>query len=374
VAKKSAKKQNPARGIRLHGSTYELNIQRNGVRQFINLETTDFAEAVKRAEEVRRNPTLLPGSGLDAEIERFITYKLAKRQYTEHTARTKKNKLQLLRAAVPPGSSAASVTTAQLQRWHDDMESQLESATIHGYMMTARAFFRWAIDVAKLRRRNPVEGLKMVKLEKRARKDFCSYELRDRLVRDCEDPELKFILFAGFHAGLRFSEISEAVPWWFDLEHFRISLRKTPTMRFKDNEERAIPLTREFAEFLRGYGLRAPFMVAPDARKGKWLYRYDFRAKFMSYMRAQNAPRWLTPHTMRHTFASLLVSAGESIYKVAMWLGDDVRTVQNHYGHLAPDEGGIEKAFSAREHGIHAAAFKGSGHSPAVRRSQAASS
>jgi site-specific recombinase XerD len=52
---------------------------------------------------------------------------------------------------------------------------------------------------------------------------------------------------------------------------------------------------------------------------------------------------------MRHTFASLLVSAGESIYKVAVWLGDEVSTVQKHYGHLTPDNHGIEKAFSMRK-------------------------
>ena len=32
----------------------------------------------------------------------------------------------------------------------------------------------------------------------------------------------------------------------------------------------------------------------------------------------------MTPHIMRHTFASLLASAGVSIYKIAKWLGDDV--------------------------------------------------
>ena len=31
---------------------------------------------------------------------------------------------------------------------------------------------------------------------------------------------------------------------------------------------------------------------------------------------------------MRHTCASLLASPGVSIYKIAKWLGDDVRTVQ----------------------------------------------
>lgn len=51
------------------------------------------------------------------------------------------------------------------------------------------------------------------------------------------------------------------------------------------------------------------------------------------------------PHVMRHSFASNLVSAGVSLYKVAKWMGDDPRVVDKHYAKLTPDDGDIEKAF-----------------------------
>ena len=53
----------------------------------------------------------------------------------------------------------------------------------------------------------------------------------------------------------------------------------------------------------------------------------------------------VTPHIARHTFASLLASAGVSIYKIAQWLGDDVRVVQQHYAKLLPKDADIEAAF-----------------------------
>lgn len=330
------------------GNSYELNIQRNNVRQFINLETNDFAEAVKRAQEIRSNPDLQPSTSYETEVAKFIKYKRSQGEYTAHTALTKKNKILLMMKSLPKGASASTVTTSHLQAWHSDLvASGLTSSTIHGYFMTAQAFFRWAVEVAKIRRFNPVDGVKLIKLEKRAREQFCHYALRDRLIQNCEDEELKFILYCGFHAGLRYNEIIQAVPFWFDTAHARIVLSKTPTMRFKDNEERTIPMTIEFRQFLKSYGYRQPFMIAPEVKQGKSIYRYEFRKKFTNYMKSQGH-EWITPHTMRHTFASLLVTAGESIYKVAVWLGDEVKTVQDHYGHLAPDEGGIEKAFSAR--------------------------
>ena len=53
-----------------------------------------------------------------------------------------------------------------------------------------------------------------------------------------------------------------------------------------------------------------------------------------------------TFHDARRTFASLLVSSGVSLYKVARWLGDGVRVVEKHYGHLQPDNGDIERGLA----------------------------
>lgn len=348
----------------LRGNIYWLAIQRSGKRHFITLETPDLAEAVRRSERMRHNLELESGAPLNAEIDRFIAYKIRQQEYTRSSAVTKRNKLLLFAATLPPGSTAATVTTRQVQRFYDEALERTADTTALGYIMAVRAFFRWAVEDARIARRNPVKDVKLAKTIGRARKDFCSFQLRDRLIREAPSDELKFVLFGGFHAGLRFQEIVEARPFWFDLDAGRLNLRKTTTINFKDREERSIPLTLEFQSFLRSYEVRAPFMLRPDVAHGKSLYRYDFRASFMKYMRAQGC-KWVTPHTMRHTFASLLVSAGESIYKVAVWLGDEVGTVQKHYGHLTPDNHGIEKAFSERS-----LVFSTSGNSPASSREQ----
>jgi integrase len=361
------KRRKLGRGIYLRGQVYWLAIQRNGARHFITLETSDPAEAVRRAEAMRDHVRLELSAPLKAEIDRFIAYKVRQQEYTPSSALTKRNKLLLFAASLPAETTAAAITTRQIQRFYDQALERTADTTALGYIMAVRAFFRWAVEVARIARRNPVKDVKLARTIGRARKDFCSFDLRDRLIAEAPDDEIRFILFCGFHAGLRFQEIVEAPTFWFDLNAGRLNLRKTKTINFKDREERSIPLTLEFQEFLRSYGLRAPFMVRPDVAHGKCLYRYDFRASFMKYMRAQGCG-WVTPHTMRHTFASLLVSAGESIYKVAVWLGDEVGTVQKHYGHLTPDNHGIEKAFSER-----LLSFSTSGNSPESSREQHAS-
>ena len=95
-------------------------------------------------------------------------------------------------------------------------------------------------------------------------------------------------------------------------------------------------------DFVTSYGLREPFMLQPQVKQGKSIYRYDFGKPFAEYMKAQDV-EWVTPHVMRHTFASLLVQKGTSVFKVAKWLGDSVAVTENTYAHLAPGDADIEE-------------------------------
>jgi len=243
------------------------------------------------------------------------------------------------------------VTTEHIARFHAARLKERSATTAFGNLMTLQGFFRWCVHTERCARANPVIPLTERKSPRRikapapaAREDFCSAELRDRLIRECSREDLKFVLFCGFHAGLRFQEIVEARAFWFDRNSKLVHLRKHDGIAFKDREERAIPMTDEFCEFLEGYGLREPYMLAPEVKKGRAIYRYDFGRPFSEYMAAQGVP-WVTPHIMRHTFASLLASAGVSIYHIAVWLGDGVNVVQRHYAKLSPMHDQIARAF-----------------------------
>ena len=339
------------RGIYLRGKIYWFQLpMKSGQRPApITLETEDAAEAIKRANEIRDNPTLTASGSLVEEIKTCVAYKLRMRKWTPANAKKSGSVLLAYAATQPAEKTAADITTAELQRYHDALQKRgLSDTTIHGYMMSFRSFFKWATEVQKLVRRNPVDGVCIVQTEGKAREDFASYELRDKLIAEAPDDDLRFILYMGFHAGLRKMEIIQARAFWFDLDGGMLNLRKTETMQFKDREERSIPMTRAFVAFMRKYGLRVPFALKPEVAQGKHVYRYDFRLPLERYMKAQGV-EWLTTHIMRHTFASLLASAGVSIFKIAAWLGDDVATVQKHYAKLLPGDKDIEKAFGDRK-------------------------
>ena len=334
------------RGIYKRGSAYWFNFQVAGKRNFVNLETEDPAEAVKRAAEMRAAPALLPGNGFESEITRFLEYKRRRNEFTVSSAHGRGFILRAFgRWVAKP--SAASVTASDIARFYECTLAEKSATTANTYLSILQSFFQWSVKVANICRRNPCAAIDRAEDEHSGitLRDFCREEQRDKLIETATREDLKFALFCGFHAGMRKNEIIEARPFWFDMEARLIHLRRTPTMNFKDREERTVPMTAEFHDFLLGYGLRAPFMLQPEVKKGKNRYRYDFKRPFSEHVAAQGLP-WVTIHTMRHSFASLLASHGVSLYKIAVWLGDDPRVVDRRYARLKPNDPDIERAFS----------------------------
>ena len=69
------------------------------------------------------------------------------------------------------------------------------------YVARLSGFFTRLIKTNKVRQ-NPVDAVAMAKLLPTARRLFCKYPQRDKLISSCARLDLKYVLYAGFHAGL----------------------------------------------------------------------------------------------------------------------------------------------------------------------------
>ena len=78
-------------------------------------------------------------------------------------------------------------------------------------------------------------------------------------------------------------------------------------------------------------------MVKWPGDEGKWGYESTLLlgriAEATPEIRGEKI-RW---NVFRHTFASLLVQEGVSIFKVAAWMGNDIAICQRHYAAMMPD-------------------------------------
>lgn len=159
----------------------------------------------------------------------------------------------------------------------------------------------------------------------------------------CKDEDLKLCLYLSLHCGLRKGETLEVKSHWIDLPGKLLHVQANDDWQPKDRDNRTIPITREFAEFLAPYVDREPYIVKPEKRKTRSPYRWEFRKPFNDLCETLGID--CVFHDLRRTFASLHVSAGTSVYKVAKWLGDGVAVVENHYGHLVPSDDEINNAW-----------------------------
>ena len=111
----------------------------------------------------------------------------------------------------------------------------------------------------------------------------------------------------------------------------------------KDGETRTIPISSRLLPILRefrkpeGYLLKADVVRTNRKANARWSYRYDPKKIWarVGVLVEKAGGKRITAYGMRHSFASNLLIAGVSDFKVAKWLGHaDTRMVHQHYGHL----------------------------------------
>jgi integrase len=333
------------RGIVWRDGGWWYNRTFKGIRRWFNLETKDLSQAIDRKRELLESPSLARHDSLEVDCARFINWKLARREYTSGSAEKARHILKDFSSRFGDGATLQTIRTSDIQKWYDGLLSRgLKESTAESYIMVIRALFRWAVEVERCRLRTPARDVRIVVPSRIGRRDWLDKEGIAGVLKATPNDDLLFILFSGFDAGLRRNEIVEARVSWFDLRNGLLHVRKSPTFEPKDKEERTIPLTRRFRGFLEQFlKLRKgdEWVLRPEVKKGKFRYRWDFRRPYTDFMQAHDL-RWVTPHIMRHSFASNLATAGVSIFKIAEWLGDDVRVVQRTYAKLAPADGDIQ--------------------------------
>lgn len=334
----------------------------DGARTWVNLRTKDETEAIERIGSLNLRTANLATTELplSEEIDRFLAHAVSMNELRKFTTLGYRSGLREFARSLPQGTTIATVTFNMVNEFYQQLRTRngkytkrpLAESTVRTRMAFLSTFMQWAVE-QRLRVDNPIERIVWPKFYPVARKDWVDTATANKLIKDAPNDDMRFVLFMGFHAGLRRNEIIEARRDWFHLDRSYMEVRlalKAPRLRTgerlfrtKNGKERVIPLTPAFKRFLVKYlKNREPsdFAVRPEVKHGNARWRWDFHWHWVRYMKAKRCPH-ITPHIMRHSFASNLATMGESIYKIAVWLGDKVRTVQENYAKLAPGTGGM---------------------------------
>lgn len=112
----------------------------------------------------------------------------------------------------------------------------------------------------------------------------------------------------------------------------------------KGNKERVVPMGEEAQRWLdiylrqgRGMLLQSPSAVVFPSSRGKEMTRQTFWHRIKHYAQVAGVSSALSPHTLRHAFATHLLNHGADLRVVQMLLGHEDLSTTQIYTHVAKE-------------------------------------
>ncbi|MEU5764271.1 tyrosine-type recombinase/integrase [Nocardia sp. NPDC047648] len=176
---------------------------------------------------------------------------------------------------------------------------------------------------------------------------------------------LRPLVFTLAYTGIRIGEASALRVMDVDLVNRRLRITRSATpvagkgtvvTDTKNHNSRAVPIPETLAKDLETLmeGRELTAQLFPSEKDGGLLEYHEFRRVFNEAANSVGL-RGLVPHGLRHTAASLAISAGANIKVVQRMLGHKTAMLTlDLYGHLFPDD--LDVVAAGMEAGARAAA------------------
>ena len=218
----------------------------------------------------------------------------------------------------------------------------LDSRSVARHLATLRNFFRFMIR-EEFTEADPTEQIESPRTWKRLPKFLGEEEVEKLLTQPATDTALglrdRAMLELLYAAGLRVSELVglKVQDLQLDMGYLRCL--------GKGSKERLVPIGRSAVEAVEAYlqsarmllakGRSTPFLFL--SRRAGPLTRQQFWHRLRLHARAAGIRTKLSPHVLRHSFATHLLARGADLRSVQMLLGHaDISTTQI-YTHVAQE-------------------------------------
>lgn len=328
------------------GNTWWVAYYHNGRLHRKSLKTKNkrVAERERQALEAE----LLAPNRMTVE-ERNPSVAIFWEEYLEKYARTHKRPRSVMRTEV---AWRQLIEFTGAQRLGDIAKSDIESfkhhrkkkgnadETINNALREISAVFNRAIAMDLFTGINPVNGVKRYSIPKTMPTFHTEQEL-GRLLAAAEKRGLmlKRVILLCAWAGLRKNELANARWEWMDFDNREgpvIHVKRFEGFEIKDHEDRSIPMnSRIHDEFFPNRETAGFIFETSDRSQGKCIYRFDPKKSLIAALKEAGLTTEKPFQRLRHTFGSLLVQKGVSIFKVSKWMGhSSVIVTERHYAGL----------------------------------------
>ena len=226
------------------------------------------------------------------------------------------------------------ISSLTIEQYKSERANCVKPATVNIELRTIKAFFnrlkQWSIVT-----KNPCDGVQQIRKPDEL-PSYLTFDQLRMLLNSIQDPWLKeFVIFASM-TGTRLGEVTNLS--WDDVSFERktITIRSSHTYQVKGGKLRIIPMNQSVFELLKTKEPKQG-MVFPGKKGGRASAAF-VSEKFREAVRNLGFDRRLHFHSLRHTFASLLVTNGTSLYQVQKLLGHSSPKVTEIYAHLQSTE------------------------------------
>ncbi len=274
---------------------------------------------------------------LHTSVDQFLAFIRVERGLSDNTVDAYSRDLaRLVDSLVSMGiGSADEVEPLHIHRFLVDLEDRkLAKRTKARILSAVRTYFKFLLR-ERIVPSNPTENIESPKLG-RALPHFLTLEEVERLLeqpdtltpRGVRDRAMLETLYA---AGLR---VSELIGLKLDDVNFVVGFVKALG---KGKKERIVPLGETAIKWLRRYREEERQLVSSRAdtdhlfinRRGKPLTRQWFWKRIKSYALAAGIHKEISPHVLRHSFATHLLNNGADLRSLQLLLGHaDISTTQ----------------------------------------------
>lgn len=251
------------------------------------------------------------------------------------------------------GASLDAAGQADIEAWFAERHAQTRASTANRRLATLRRYYAWALRQQRIER-DPCLTLRAARQAPRLPKTLTEAQVDALLAAPDVESELglrdRAMLETLYATGLRVSEL-------VNLGMLEVSLNEgvVRVTQGKGGKDRLVPLGAEAAHWIERYcagsrplllGGRASNALFVTARAAA-MTRQAFWQLVKKYALQAGVHAPLSPHVLRHAFATHLLNHGADLRVVQMLLGHaDISTTQI-YTHVARER---LKALHARHH------------------------
>ncbi len=302
-----------------------------GKRVWRSLKTRDRGEAYRKFLEYQPPNSVQSHLTLLEAQQEFLSY--VKTNFSQGTLEVYQNLFKHLNQFLGQ-KVVEDITPRDIELYKSDRLSRVSAHTVNQEIRGMRAFFN-RLKTWKVIRENPANGIKQIRIPDTVRPYLSKDDLK-MLLQSTNGTQIHDIILFSAMTGMRRGEVLNLKWEDVDLARGTILVRSSLNFSTKGGRIRLLPMNTTVRALLQQSPHRCEY-VFPGERGEK--NNGDFISKlFKRAVKACGLNNKLHFHSLRHTFASLLVKEGVSLYHVQKLLGHSSPRITEMYAHL----GGVE--------------------------------